>query len=141
MRGFRVKGMPESRSASSTDSKCERHGPQRGSSTDGAPAGARTHPSDLQSSTRRGFCARRRRQSSHNWSSREDRKADRFRWYPGRHSGSPSVLTSRETPESQIGRASCRERGEIAVVAVSLKKEEGIRDVAVTGVQTCALPI
>src|SRR3990172_3884192 len=45
------------------------------------------------------------------------------------------------TTGNQIGRASCRERGEISVVAVSLKKKDGIRDVAVTGVQTCALPI
>src|SRR3990172_7007485 len=42
---------------------------------------------------------------------------------------------------TEIGRASCRERVEISVGAVSLKKKEGIRDVAVTGVQTCALPI
>src|SRR3972149_1617440 len=41
----------------------------------------------------------------------------------------------------EIGRASCRERGEISVVAVSLKKKEGIRCLTVTGVQTCALPI
>src|SRR3989338_410029 len=47
---------------------------------------------------------------------------------------------------SKIGRASCRERAEISVVAASLKKkfyqaEDGIRDGTVTGVQTCALPI
>src|SRR3989338_6980174 len=42
---------------------------------------------------------------------------------------------------SEIGRASCRERVEISVVAVSLKKKKGIGDGAVTGVQTCALPI
>src|SRR3990167_8390155 len=41
----------------------------------------------------------------------------------------------------EIGRASCRERVEISVVAVSLKKKDGIRDLTVTGVQTCALPI
>src|SRR5439155_282831 len=38
----------------------------------------------------------------------------------------------------QIGRASCRERGESAWVA---RAEDGIRDGHVTGVQTCALPI
>src|SRR5205809_1107948 len=36
-------------------------------------------------------------------------------------------------PRPQIGRASCRER--------AWKSVDGIRDVAVTGVQTCALPI
>src|SRR3990172_1834823 len=41
----------------------------------------------------------------------------------------------------EIGRASWRERVEISVVAVSLKKQEGIGDVVLTGVQTCALPI
>src|SRR5688572_19813183 len=40
--------------------------------------------------------------------------------------------------EEEIGRASCRERGEIAEVAGA---EDGIRDLTVTGVQTCALPI
>src|SRR5438034_855567 len=69
---------------------------------------------------------------------------------------------------AKIGRASCRERVEVSVVAVSLKEkssggktrvsdvavlefllisffffqaEDGIRDHCVTGVQTCALPI
>src|SRR5206468_2659366 len=39
----------------------------------------------------------------------------------------------------EIGRASCRERGEIW--EVGLEAEDGIRDLIVTGVQTCALPI
>src|SRR4030095_3849433 len=40
----------------------------------------------------------------------------------------------------QIGRASCRERGEISVGRAAFKTEDGIRDRCVTGVQTCALP-
>src|SRR5206468_1389752 len=36
----------------------------------------------------------------------------------------------------QIGRAACRDRVEVAAAA-----EDGIRDLIVTGVQTCALPI
>src|SRR5699024_4489509 len=41
-----------------------------------------------------------------------------------------------ETEIMEIGRASCRERGELWEGA-----EDGIRDRNVTGVQTCALPI
>src|SRR3990167_6982106 len=54
-------------------------------------------------------------------------------------SGSLSPPSGAQT--NQIGRASCRERGEISVVAVSLKKKEEKGDLTVTGVQTCALPI
>src|SRR3989338_8131112 len=43
--------------------------------------------------------------------------------------------------EDQIGRASCRGRGWMSVVGGWLKKNKGIRDGTVTGVQTCALPI
>src|SRR3990167_6946358 len=43
--------------------------------------------------------------------------------------------------EIEIGRASCRGRGEISGGAGSLKKKGGIGDLTVTGVQTCALPI
>src|SRR5690606_4264186 len=39
----------------------------------------------------------------------------------------------------EIGRASCRESGEITVGGAPA--EDGIRDFHVTGVQTCALPI
>src|SRR5690606_37965742 len=39
---------------------------------------------------------------------------------------------------NEIGRASCRERGQRRVGRVA---EDGIRDFHVTGVQTCALPI
>src|SRR3990167_7002805 len=41
---------------------------------------------------------------------------------------------------AEIGRASCRERVELGGRRVT-KKKEGIRDLTVTGVQTCALPI
>src|SRR2546423_15001460 len=41
-------------------------------------------------------------------------------WYP---SGRP-VLADAMTPSAEIGRASCRERGEISVVAGSLKKKK-----------------
>src|SRR5690348_7379146 len=45
----------------------------------------------------------------------------------------------RRALDSKIGRASCRERVEIAWVG--WQAEDGIRDGRVTGVQTCALPI
>src|SRR3990172_5247977 len=41
----------------------------------------------------------------------------------------------------EIGRASCRGRVEILGGGATLKKKAGMGDVAVSGVQTCALPI
>ena len=54
-------------------------------------------------------------------------------------------MAAHQAPPSQIGRASCRERVYISVVAVSLKKffssrRRHTRLTTVTGVQTCALP-
>src|SRR5699024_7047637 len=51
-------------------------------------------------------------------------------------SAEPDEVEASAEAEVEIGRASCRERGDDTVVA-----EDGIRDRNVTGVQTCALPI
>src|SRR5207245_2213063 len=64
-----------------------------------------------------------------------------LRDYYGVHFGGVEVVEHAvHTGGDEIGRASCRERGEV-VVAARCDAEDGIRDATVTGVQTCALPI
>src|SRR2546429_1105593 len=44
--------------------------------------------------------------------------------YEGKLVGDELHAATRRRPDAEIGRASCRERGEISVVAVSLKKKK-----------------
>src|SRR2546429_9686088 len=44
--------------------------------------------------------------------------------YEGKLVGDELHVATRRRPDAEIGRASCRERGEISVVAVSLKKKK-----------------
>src|SRR5947209_3376046 len=99
--------------------------------------------------------------ADHRRGGRPDRRSDRrvARGSPpdrGRPAGADRAHRGpgRRLRTAEIGRASCRERGESTVVvarwrettadrvlALFFQAEDGIRDIGVTGVQTCALPI
>src|SRR5437773_662341 len=68
----------------------------------------------------------------------KDTGATRSAKYASRNEKVWSVKWPPARKTNEIGRASCRERGENEVDAGA---EDGIRDRDVTGVQTCALPI